>query len=87
VNRRRPEIALRLVVGASRGDVLRWVLARGLGPVVIGLVLGLAGAIGVGRLLRRVLFNVPSTAVSCTGEPMGGRLRPDFVSVRHASGN
>lgn len=67
VNQRRPEIGLRMVVGASRADVLRWVLSQGLRPVAVGLVVGLAGALGVGRLLGDLLFNVRSTDVATFG--------------------
>jgi putative ABC transport system permease protein len=63
VNRRRQDIGLRMVIGASRGHVLVWVMARGMGPVAVGLVLGLAGAFGAGRWLRGQLFNVPPTDV------------------------
>jgi len=59
VNRRRQEIGLRMVVGASRRHVLAWVMARGLLPVAVGVVLGLGGALGAGRWLRGELFDVP----------------------------
>jgi len=61
VNRRRPDIGLRVVMGASRGHILRWVLIRGMGAVVVGLLLGLPAAFGVAQLLRGQLFNVPPT--------------------------
>jgi putative ABC transport system permease protein len=61
VNRRRPDIGLRIVMGATRRDILRWVLARGMGAVLVGMVIGLLAAVGVGRLLRGQLFNVPPT--------------------------
>jgi putative ABC transport system permease protein len=65
VNQRRPEIGLRMVMGASRPDMLRWVLSRGLRPVAVGLLIGLAAALGVGRLLGDLLFNVePTDAVT-----------------------
>ncbi len=68
VNMRRQDIALRIVVGASRRHVLAWVMARGLTPVGVGLVLGLAGAFWSGRWLQAQLFNVPpSDAVAFTG--------------------
>jgi putative ABC transport system permease protein len=56
---RRQDIGLRMAIGASRWHVLGWVMARGMAPVGIGLVLGLAGAFGAGRWLRGELFNVP----------------------------
>ncbi len=59
VNRRRQEIGLRMVVGASRLSVLTWVMARGIPPVAIGMVLGLGGAVAAGRWLQGELFDVP----------------------------
>jgi len=68
VNQKRQEIGLRMVVGASRPGLLRWILARGLWPVAAGLALGLAGALGIGRLVRDLLFNVePTDAVTFVG--------------------
>jgi len=67
VNRRQPDIALRMVVGASRARVVAWVLARGMGPVAVGLVIGVAGAFATGRWLRGQLFNVPPTDVVTFG--------------------
>jgi ABC-type antimicrobial peptide transport system permease subunit len=59
VNRRRQEIGLRMVVGASRRSVLAWVMARAVPPVATGMVLGLGGAFGAGRWLQGELFDVP----------------------------
>jgi ABC-type antimicrobial peptide transport system permease subunit len=39
------EIGLRLAIGASRGAILRWLLHRGLAPVVAGLAVGVAMAV------------------------------------------
>jgi hypothetical protein len=44
-------------------DVAGLLLSRGAARQAVGLVLGLAGAFGAGRWLRRHLFNVPSTDV------------------------
>jgi putative ABC transport system permease protein len=67
VNRRRPDIGLRMVVGASRWNVMRWVLARGMGAVVVGFAVGLPVAVGAARLLRRQLSNVPPIDVTTIG--------------------
>jgi ABC-type antimicrobial peptide transport system permease subunit len=41
-----------------RSDVMRWVLSMGLRPVFIGLVVGLAGAIGIAKALRSLLYGI-----------------------------
>jgi predicted permease len=61
VTQRRREIGVRMALGAERGDVLRLVLTRALRIVVAGLIVGLAGAVGVTRVLQRFLFGVTPT--------------------------
>jgi putative ABC transport system permease protein len=52
------EIGLRIALGALRTDVMRWVFAGGLRPVLIGLGSGLVAAIVIARALRGLLFDV-----------------------------
>jgi ABC-type antimicrobial peptide transport system permease subunit len=61
VMQRRREIGVRMALGAQRRDVLRLVLTHALRIVVGGVMLGLAGAFGVTRVLQRFLFGVTPT--------------------------
>jgi ABC-type antimicrobial peptide transport system permease subunit len=61
VTQRRREIGVRMALGAERRDVLRLVLTRALRIVVAGLIVGLAGAAGLTRVLQRFLFGVTPT--------------------------
>jgi predicted permease len=61
VSQRRREIGVRMALGADRRDVLRDVLTRALRIVLVGVVMGLAGAVVVTRVLQRFLFGVTPT--------------------------
>jgi predicted permease len=58
VARRRREIGVRIALGAGRRDVLGMVLRDAMQLVAAGLLLGLAGAIVVSRLLAGVVYGV-----------------------------
>jgi ABC-type lipoprotein release transport system permease subunit len=61
VEQRMQEIGIRVALGAARGDVLRLIVWQGMKLAGIGIVLGLAGAYGVTRLLESLLFGVKAT--------------------------
>jgi predicted permease len=61
VGRQIPEIGLRMAIGASPAEILRGIVARGLTLTVIGLALGVAGALAVSRVLASILFGVKAT--------------------------
>jgi putative ABC transport system permease protein len=62
------EVGIRLALGAQRRDILTLIVGHGLVLTLIGLALGLAGAIALGRLLTSLLFGVtaidPATYIS-----------------------
>ena len=58
VNQRHREIGLRIALGASRPSVLRMIVKQGMSLVVIGVVIGSAAALLVGRVLSRMLYGV-----------------------------
>jgi predicted permease len=58
VNEQRREIAIRLALGAQRGNILKMVLRRGLGLATAGAGLGVAGALIVSHLMAGLLYGV-----------------------------
>jgi predicted permease len=56
VTQRISEIGIRIALGAQRGAVLRLILLDGLRPVLLGLVIGLAGGLGAGALIKSMLY-------------------------------
>ena len=58
VNEQRREYAIRLALGAQRGQILKMVLRRGLVLAAVGAVLGVAGALIVSHLMAGLLFGV-----------------------------
>jgi putative ABC transport system permease protein len=56
VSQRTGEIGVRIALGAQREQVLRLMLADGLRPAVIGLVVGLIASAGVTRLIQSLLY-------------------------------
>jgi len=75
VTHRTREIGVRLALGAGTDDVVRLVLAGGIRLLGTGLVIGLAGAIVAGRLLRQFLFDVS------TVDPLTFLLVPAFLAA------
>jgi putative ABC transport system permease protein len=58
VSQRTREFGVRMALGAESGDIAWLVLRQGLNIAGFGIVLGLAGALGVSQFLRQLLFHV-----------------------------
>ncbi|HEY2747255.1 MAG TPA: FtsX-like permease family protein, partial [Polyangia bacterium] len=58
VTQRRREIGIRVAVGAQVGQILRLVLGESLRLAALGAVIGIAGALLVGRLGRSLVYGV-----------------------------
>ena len=58
VTQRTRELGIRMALGAERTNIFRLVLGHGMSLMVVGIALGLVGAIVVGRALVSLLYNV-----------------------------
>ena len=89
VGERTREIGLRVALGAKGSQVRSLVVRRALVPVVFGSLVGLAGGIGVGRLMEGLLFNVspsdPVTLVSVAGLFLAVAMIASYIPALRAS--
>jgi putative ABC transport system permease protein len=61
VGQRRHEIGVRMAIGARPAEILRMILGQGMALALIGVALGLFGALWLTRLLQQLLFEVAPT--------------------------
>ena len=65
VSQRNHEIGVRLALGARHSNVFRQVVGQGMRPVLIGIAVGIAAALGLARLITSLLYGVrPSDPVT-----------------------
>jgi len=61
VTRRTGELGTRIALGATPGNILRMVLGQGLVTALMGVVIGVGGALVLTRTLRSLLFGLSPT--------------------------
>jgi putative ABC transport system permease protein len=64
VAQRTKEIGIRMALGAQKIDMLTMILRQGFAVIGIGLLVGLLGALGVTRLMSRLLYGVSANDIS-----------------------
>ena len=90
VRRRTHEIGIRMALGAQISDVLRMVFVAGMKPTLLGVVIGLAGALALGRVLSSVIYGVSArdfatfcmVAVMMTGVGLLASILPALRATR-----
>ncbi len=89
VGERTREIGVRMALGADQSDVLRMVLGRGVLLILLGIVLGVAGAIALTRLMGSLLHGVsasdPLTFLAVSLLLMAVGMLASYIPARRAS--
>ena len=89
VTQRTHELGIRIALGAQVGDVLRMILGQGMAVIGVGLVIGLAAAFGLMRLMKSLLFGVtatdPFTFAGITALLIAAGLLACYVPARRAT--
>jgi predicted permease len=89
VSQRTHEIGIRMTLGAERRDVLRLVVGQGLILILMGLGIGIVGALGLTRFLSSMLYGVtpndPITFVSTAVLLAAVGLLATYIPARRAS--
>ncbi len=89
VARRTGEMGIRAALGACPGDLYGLILRQGMAPVAAGLVLGVAAALAVGRMLGSFLFEVrardPFTIAAVSALLVAVAIAACFLPARRAA--
>jgi putative ABC transport system permease protein len=89
VSLRTGEIGIRTALGATSGDNVRMIVGNGLRTIAVGLLIGMAGAFLLGRLLRGLLFGVaasdPATLAVTVAVLASVGLLACYVAARRAA--
>jgi putative ABC transport system permease protein len=92
VARQKREIAIRMSLGASRTEVVRMILDRGMRLVAAGQIVGLVGSLALTRVIASQLFGVsaydPATLLAGTSAiALGGFIACYLPAIRAARGS
>jgi predicted lysophospholipase L1 biosynthesis ABC-type transport system permease subunit len=86
---RRRDIAIRVALGAPPRAILRQLVVTSLWPTAIGVVIGIGGAVLIGRVLRSLLFGVtmydPLTLVGVVTVVVVGAVAAAVIPALRAS--
>jgi predicted permease len=89
VSQRTQEIGVRVALGADQRDVLRMVMGQGLRLALLGVAIGIAGALGLMRLMSTLLYGVkptdPLTFIAVSLILMGVALLASYIPARRAA--
>jgi putative ABC transport system permease protein len=89
VTQRTQEIGIRMALGAERGDVMRLLLRQGMVLAGLGIGMGIAGSLGLTRLLESYLYRVQPTdpiALSSTALLLGAvAMLASYIPARRAT--
>jgi putative ABC transport system permease protein len=89
VTQRTHEIGIRIALGAKRGDVVRLLLGQGMVLAGLGIGMGIAGSLGLTRLLKGYLYRVQPTdpiALSSTALLLGAvAMLASYIPARRAT--
>ena len=89
VTQRVREIGIRIALGAESGDVIKLIVGRGLALVSVGIVLGLAGALALTRVMSSLLYGVratdPITFALVTFLLIGVSVLASYIPARRAA--
>jgi putative ABC transport system permease protein len=89
VRERTQEFGVRMALGARAGNILRMVIREGMAPAVAGVLIGLAGATLLTRLLAAFLFETdpidPITFAGTAGVLLGAAFAACCVPARRAT--
>jgi putative ABC transport system permease protein len=89
VAQRTREIGIRVALGAKQSDVLRLILAEGFWLTMLGVALGLAGAVAATRVLANLLFEVkptdPTTFIALSILLAAVALLASYIPARRAT--